>query len=56
MAGDAHAEFALGKLYWSGNVLDLDRELAIQWIKRAADKGYKHAIKFLNSIERDGSS
>jgi TPR repeat protein len=49
-AGDPHAEFDLGRMYYDGRCVLQDRERALKLIESAAAKGYKHAIKFLKGI------
>jgi hypothetical protein len=51
--GDAHGEFRLGRIYWEGSLVPADRQRALQLLRSAASKGYKHALNFLNRIERN---
>jgi TPR repeat protein len=49
-SGEPQGEFELGLIYLSGRMVTMDREKAVYWIKRAADKGYKHAIRKLERL------
>jgi hypothetical protein len=46
-SGDAQAEYQLGRMYLEGRYVLQARERAMNLIKSAAGKDYKHAIRFL---------
>jgi hypothetical protein len=50
-AGDPHAIFALGKLYHEGGLLLQDRRRGIDLIRQAAAMGFKHAVRYIDSVE-----
>ena len=51
--GIPEAQYAVGYMYYYGYGVAQDTDVGYFWIKRAADQGYKSAIKGLVMIERD---
>ena len=45
--GDAYAQDLFGKMYLLGTSIPQDQDKAIEWIKKAADQGYRPAISLL---------
>ena len=50
-SGDAHGQYALGCMYQDGDLVPQDRDLAIHWLRKAAEQGYKQAIQRLAKLE-----
>ena len=50
-AGDATGMFFLGVMYAQGEGVKADKQMAIQWLTKAANKGFKPARELLNEIE-----
>lgn len=48
--GTAEAQYYLGELYWHGLGIDKDRQLAIEWYRKAADQGHAGAQYWLGYI------
>ena len=48
-AGDAHGQYALGCMFQNGDFVPKDVEQARLWLQRAAEQGYRQAIKRLES-------
>lgn len=53
-AGDAGAQSALGKAYWTGNGLPRNDETAATWFRKAADQGDADAENALGVMYRMG--
>lgn len=53
--GDAHGEFDLGRMYHEGGLLPPDRERGLTLIRTAAQKGYPHALRFLQRLEQEAA-
>ena len=51
-SGDAHGQYALGCMYQDGDLVPEDRELAIHWLSKAAEQGYKQAVQRLAKLEQ----
>lgn len=54
-AGDAPAQFELGRAYYRGNGVAKDAEKAALWIRRAAEAGYRDAIEGLGFLYTTGN-
>lgn len=56
--GDPVAQYALGYMHYYGQGMPRDPELAMVWIRRAADKGYEKAndalLRFAARPKQDG--
>ena len=50
-AGDAIGMYLLGVMYAQGTGVEADKQMAIQWLTKAANKGFKPAREILNKIE-----
>ena len=50
-AGDVIAQYNLGVMYAQGTGVEADKQMAIQWLTKAANKGFKPAREILNKIE-----
>ena len=42
-ADNSYAEYLLGKLYWEGEDVPKEKELAVYWLTQAASQGHTHA-------------
>ncbi len=51
--GGAGGEFALGRMYYEGRVVLQDREQGLRLIRSAASNGDKHALAFLDRLQRE---
>ncbi len=47
--GDPHGEYDLACLYLEGRFVEKDHERGLEWLRRSASKGYKHAARRLAS-------
>ncbi len=54
-AGNAEAQFQLGRMYEEGKSVQQDLELAAAWYKKAAERGYAPAQNDLGVMYRNGS-
>ena len=53
-AGNAEAQFDLGKLYAKGNGVPKDDALAVAWFRKAAEQGHARSQGNLGLAYRDG--
>ena len=53
-AGDAEAQFQLGKLYREGTGVDRNAETAVQWFRQSADQGHADAQYALGTMHLTG--
>ena len=53
-AGDANAQYELGKCYYLGNVVSLDYDLAYKWFRASADAGNAKGINGVGLCYRHG--
>ena len=49
-AGDAHAEYKLGKMYLYGDAVPEDTEEAIKWFQKSAEHGDASAQYFIGAM------
>ena len=52
--GDANAQYSLGALYYTGQLIDKDKSQARKWFKKAADQGEPTAQYYLGQIYLNG--
>ena len=50
--GSATAQFDLGVRYVTGDGVKKDRDLALQWLRKAADQGHTQAIKKMEELQK----
>ena len=50
-----YAQYALGKLYLSGNEVPQNRELAAYWLTRSAAQGHRYAQFLLDRLDENQS-
>jgi hypothetical protein len=50
--GDAHGVYDFACMYFEGRFVEQNRDLGVEWLRKSALKGYKHAITHLDRIER----
>lgn len=50
VGGEAWAQYTLGYMYYYGRGVAMDRQMAKQWIQRAAQQGYKPAQQALQRL------
>lgn len=50
-AGDAHAQYQLGRAFLGGESGIYDLEKAVYWLRQSAAQGYKHAARLLARVE-----
>lgn len=53
-SGDPQGEYHLAQIYIAGNIVAKDMEKALYWMRLAASKGDKHAIKYLKIQKGSG--
>jgi uncharacterized protein len=54
-AGDPEAQFLLGKAYWHGNGVKMDRRKAVEYYRKAAEKNHANALAGLGVAYALGS-
>ena len=52
--GDSWAQFQLGKLYFNGNGIELDKAIAFGWFLKSAEQGYALAQYRLGMMYHEG--
>lgn len=54
-ANQGHVEsmFLLAQLLYEGQRFPVNRPLALEWLKKAADKGYEPAVRFLHPVRAE---
>ena len=50
--GNPYAQYLLGKIYYSGNGVEQDREKGLEYIRQAAEQGYPGAARFLERLSQ----
>ena len=50
LAGDAHAQYALARMYLDGYLVPQSRGRALEWLQRSAAQGFKHAQGLLKRL------
>ena len=56
ISGDIRDQYSVGRLYERGVGVEASRELAIEWHKRAANKGHEKAKKRLEALSATGTA
>lgn len=54
--GDADAQYYLGELYWYGLGIEKNRQIAIEWYRKAADQGHAVAQYVMGYIYASGKA
>ena len=50
LAGDAHAQYALARMYLDGYLVPQSQDRALEWLQRSAAQGFKHAQGLLKHL------
>ena len=53
---DAKAQYALGFMYYYGIGTNINQQLAMDWIAKAANQGYSPAVAAMHKLQNQGLS